>query len=388
MTKKITNVLFIADIGEKGGASKQLLDLVCGLKRYNDVEIVVVNSKRNAINDILTKNGIKNYSINYYPFIIPSETGIARLVIKFIPRVLQYYLLNRKAIRQLGKIVDENNINLIHSYTNRVDIGPIVAQNHNIPHIWHIHEFGELDYKCISLVPKYIQYMNRFKTSYISISDSVKNYWRKKGLMGEIDTIYNGVNIELANERNKIDFSVLNVVMVGTICETKGQYQLIEAAHLLPPEYIRKMHFTIIGSGVKTYTKKLKKMVYAYGLNKYINFIGYKNNISEELNNYNVGITASRSEGFGRVTAEYMAKKMLPVVSNTGANTEIIDNEKNGLLYEYSDVQSLANQLMYIIDNPESCKELANNTYKVYQSRYMVERYVDNIYEYYRKRTQ
>ena len=387
MSKEIIKVLFIADIGEKGGASKQLLDLVCGLKKHDDVEIVVVNSKRNAINDILTRNNVKNYSISYYPFIIPSETGIPRLVLKFMPRVLQYYLFNRKAKRQLDKIVDENNINIIHSYINRVDIGPIVAQKHNITHIWHIHEFGELDYKCISLVPKYIRYMNQFKTSYIAISNAVKNYWQKKGLIGEIDTIYNGVNIELASDNKKLDFSVLNVVMVGTICETKGQYQLIEAVHLLPQEYIDRMYFTIIGSGVKAYKKRLKKLVNMYGLNNHINFVGYKDNISEELNNYNVGITASRSEGFGRVTVEYMAKRILPVVSNTGANTELVNHEKTGLVYEYSNVQNLADKLMYIIDNQETCKELVNNAYKVYQSRYTVERYVDNVYEYYRKKT-
>ena len=98
-------------------------------------------------------------------------------------------------------------------------------------------------------------------------------------------------------------------------------------------------------------------MVKEKQLDKNIKFLGYCSDLRERIQSYDVGIVCSRSEGFGRVTAEYMTAKLCVIASNTGANTELIQNNVNGLLYEYNNNMDLANKITYVYNNRQKIDE-------------------------------
>lgn len=47
------------------------------------------------------------------------------------------------------------------------------------------------------------------------------------------------------------------------------------------------------------------------------------------------------------------------IASNTGANIELIENKKTGILYEYANSKDLADQFVYLLNNIEQIKILA-----------------------------
>ena len=78
----------------------------------------------------------------------------------------------------------------------------------------------------------------------------------------------------------------------------------------------------------------------------------------------------SKAEGFGRVTAEYMHAGLGVIASDCGANPELIQNEKTGLLYNKVDTTSLTKKIMEYYQNRElliSCARdgqwIAKNTF-------------------------
>ena len=61
--------------------------------------------------------------------------------------------------------------------------------------------------------------------------------------------------------------------------------------------------------------------------------------------------TAER-EGFGLSLAEAMASGTSSVAVNTGAIPELVQQDRNGLLYDVGDVATLANSICSLLDDP------------------------------------
>ena len=118
-------------------------------------------------------------------------------------------------------------------------------------------------------------------------------------------------------------------------------------------------------------------------INKYTlynnNLLGYCDNMSPKLSEYDVGIICSKSEAFGRITIEYIRAGLYVIASNTGANPELIQHKKLGILYEYGNIKSLAKCIEHIFyhkdvlhtdhstNNIFTIEDYAENIYKIYQ---------------------
>ena len=59
----------------------------------------------------------------------------------------------------------------------------------------------------------------------------------------------------------------------------------------------------------------------------------------------------SRSEGFGRVTAEYMMAELPVLASDTEANPELIREGIDGYLYKFNDIEDMTDKAMKIISS-------------------------------------
>ena len=353
------HILFVADADSKYGAQNSLLGLVKSLKRVNDsLKISIVVTKHFDMIEDFAKVNCDVYQMPYEPFCqaIP-PFNIVKQVAKYVIRGCQYLYGRWFALNILEKQLNINTVDLIHSNSSREDFGALIAKKYSKPLIWHIREFGDLDYRCYSYRRDYISFMKENATIFIAISDDVRRHWIEKGLSAKkIMLIYNGVQenkVQKDKVKNVTDNS-FRLVMMGSLCETKGQHQIIRAIALLPEEYRDRVHLDLVGDGARSYTWILKHMVKSLHLEKNVKFLGYQRNFYSELVKYDCGVMCSKCEGFGRVTVEYMMAGLPVLASDTGANPELVENEKNGLLYHYPNVEELKDKLMYMINNREN----------------------------------
>ncbi len=70
---------------------------------------------------------------------------------------------------------------------------------------------------------------------------------------------------------------------------------------------------------------------------------------------------ASSHEAFGRVTVEYMMTGLAVVASDGGANKEIVEDGKTGLIYKGGNPVSLSNKLELLIKDPEFREKMAHD---------------------------
>ena len=96
-----------------------------------------------------------------------------------------------------------------------------------------------------------------------------------------------------------------------------------------------------------------------------------------------MGLTCSRSEGFGRVTAEYMHAGLAVIASDTGANPELVENGINGFLYRNGDVVDLSKRIAFFMDNREEIKRCGERGLEIARTKFTATKNADAIYDLY-----
>lgn len=189
--------------------------------------------------------------------------------------------------------------------------------------------------------------------------------------------------IYMKKVKNKVE--PIKIVFAGYISESKGQMQLINAIELLEEKERKRISLDIIGTGKKEYIDEMKKYILKNNLENIIHLLGYKENIRELLPSYDIGMMCSKSEGFGRTTAEYMATGLITIASNTGANLELIEENMDGFIYEYNNINQLKNTLVYVLDNYQNLKDIGKNARNKIYSKFNAKINVDNLIKEYNR---
>ena len=347
------NILMLNGPDQKMGAPKSLFGICVEWKKQK-IDMVVLTQNYGDLNNNLDSIGVKNYKIPYRNILTKSNHKILR-------RIRELFL-NRISLMMIRRIMKQNKFDAIYSSSSIFRFGAEVAEKYNIPHIWHIREFGYDDYELVPIKSDYYNYMNNHCDKFISISNAIRECWIKKGLdENKIINIYNGINPDLITPKNydqRVDDRI-KIIISGSISKAKGQYQLIDAVASLSEIERDKIVVDVWGTSPDhAYMESLVNTVRRLNL-KNINFRGYNSNLNSILNQYDIGVVASKSEGFGRVTVEYMMARLCVLASNTGANKELIKDGYDGILYDYNSVKSLAMKLHYLIENAEVRKKLA-----------------------------
>ena len=373
-------VLYIASADYKYGASKSMMSLMLYLRNHYDIEPILLTKQHNKLNDICNEKGIENYSCWYCDFM--SGSPYSFFPMKIAKHIVKYTLYIAGSFWQYKVLtcgIDFNTIDIIHSNHSRLQIGAYISSKKNIPHVWHIREFGK-DYNVTFYKPNTIRYMNQHADKFIAISNAVRQNWIDQGLNSEkIVTIYNGLETEgYVPKKNRND-NILKLVIVGRIQKSKGQLQLVKAVSMLPENIRSHVQVDIIGEGYKDYLYQINKIIKNNHLDN-IHYVGYHQNIPEKLSEYDVGVICSKAEGFGRVTVEYMLAGLYVVATKSGANPELIKSREQGMLYEDDNICELSKCIEELyVHRKQYCGNVD------YNDLFSMEAYASGVYAVYNR---
>ena len=376
------NLLFVMDPSPFGGAAVALILLTKELVSKGH-SVTICTSRTPELDKKLEKSGACVISCGQVPAMITQSAYLPKTAVKVAVfggrRILGS---QKKALKIIEKRIDISKIDLIHTNSARSDLGCLIAQKYSIPHIVHFREYGVEDLECIYLRKNYIPYLNASADHMIAVSEAARKNWISRGIDKErITTIYDGVDPEAIPPRKQksTDSKELRLVITGGITAFKGQHICIEAVNLLPREIRENVTLDIIGWQDPRYRKKLNTMVRDYSLGKQIHFLGAKDSINDMLQNYDVGLMASKAEGFGLVTAEYMAAGLCVIASRAGANPELIKSGENGLLFERESAKELADCIAKLYNDRGYTEKLALCGRNTVLSKFTSKRNADEI---------
>lgn len=359
------------------GANRAMLELILDLREKGVNPTVLlpypIKKELGGLKSALIDNKIK--------FI---EAPIRQIKHPHFMKLFLNYLyanfLNYCALRQLK----EYKFDIVHSNTSVINIGYLLSKKIGAKHIWHLREFGDLDYKMKTPFCKYFQrVIYRGNNNFVAISQKIRQHFLPYIKGRDIHLIYDSIVAQ--EERKKIWNDPVQLCIVGFIHENKGQLDVLKAVdYLVNHLRIDKFHLTIVGDGNKETVSQLKRFVTQNNLSSYVSFTGYLKDVSEVLNKMHVGIMASHNEAFGRVTVEYMMNGLAVIASDGGANQEIVEDGRSGLIYPVGDYRELAKKMKYLIQNKECIKSFAHEGYCIALSKFSSQVNVAQVYNLYK----
>ena len=346
-----------------------------GLRSY-DVNPLVVVSKESAFTKALTEEQFA-YVIQPVPWWVKSKPLPFRKYRSLISNL-------DKSTNGIMRLIEENNIDFVYTNSLVSPIGKFAAFRKKVPHIWHLREFGDLDFSLNFMLPKGISKMIiRSSDAVICNSRAVMNHFFNHQRRN-IHLIYNGSytknQFDFHLKKHHEEFSTINFLfaMVSYLSPNKGQESAIRAVAALKDKGIF-VKLVLAGHGKKAYIDYLEKLVEELKVSDHIIFKGYVEDPFSIYYSCNCVLICSEHEALSRVGLEALSCGLPLIAKNSGGNPEIITSGETGLLYNSFD--ELVRNMEMLSQNPEIGQALGISGWRMAKEKFCIEEYAGNVYQ-------
>lgn len=374
--------------GKRYGSEIIAMSILKELFLSKHVEYTVITSKNGCVNELCRELDIENYvlSMRFYVYCKGRNNLIGEG--KRIIRECQADYVATKALKQLEQLVQLESYDLVHTNLSRDLLGGMIKEKYNIPHVWHLQELLSGHYGLELLKRNQISWMNKRADAYIAISNHVADDWKHHGLdENKVKVIINGIDYDYIEEKDwEIQNNCLRIVMVGEICEAKGQIFLLEAVNRILKNNLKDFNILVdfYGEGRKDYMNVFRNKIEIYQLQNVVSLKGYCRNIRSILKDYEIAVNCSRGEGFGLSTIEFMSSGLCVIAADTGANTEIIENKVNGIIFRYENaIDELYAIILSLVKSKSTMVKLGKRARNDVKSKYALQDMCNCVYEVY-----
>ena len=372
-------ILYILHTSELHGSTISILNLILNIKKEIDPIIIIPYSKANSLKDVFIKNDIKFYTCRHIPIsiiernrnLVKNTLSIGRTIIKKILFIIFLF-----------RIILKEKPNIIHTNVGVIYEGARLANLFNIPHVWHLREYQDKDFKWSFFYGKKI-FENMLKRSYvICITNDIRNYFNLNNKKSQ--TIYNGIYHSYFTALEKKDNYFL---CASRILPNKGHEEVIRTFALFYSSH-PNWKLIIAGDGEVQYISKLKDISKSLNCSNSVIFLGFKK--SEAIFNLmkkSAGlIVASLYDGFGRMTAEACFAGTIVIGRYTGGTKEILDIINGYKFLTNDELLAAMDQISKEI-NTNSYNQKIKSSQKVAQELFSIEQNATNIINLYKNIT-
>jgi len=368
---EMRSILFYEPSSGFGGSANSLANLVNGLNNQRFKPVVVIKNYGPQIKKIKNAEILKltDYKESEK---LTSFSFFIYFILKVLPEAVKIYFNIKK-----------NKISLVHINTNIISGIPaiIASKIAGIPCICHIRQTRQL----IKRERFFAKWVDRF----IVLNRNVLEMLKEELPEEKISLIYDGVDLERFSQSQNGEFrkeysldSSSIVGIVGRIVNGKGHKEFVLSAKEIlkvKPE----VKFFIIGDAKGSddkYLSEVKQLVENENLEENLIFIGWRNDVKNIILDLDILIQASTSpEGFGLTCVEAMALKKPVIATNIPGPSEIVVDGETGFLVPPGDIKSLAERIIFLLDNPSAAKRMGEAGRKRAGELFDIRKTVDNI---------
>lgn len=224
-----------------------------------------------------------------------------------------------------------------------------------------------------------LEIVNRCARRIISVSRSLEKELCDLGHLSKKRSviIYNGVDTSVFNHtRNDtirmqlgLGESDILVGAVGNIRPAKSYEMLLLAAAALA-QVSSRYKVLIAGQGNGELYQRLLAQRRELGLENTVFFLGFQGDIPKLLNNFDIFVLSSSTEGFSIATIEAMACELPVIATRCGGPEEIIRHEEDGVLIDVGDNKQLAAAIQRVCEDQPFRRKLAKQARATVLSRF------------------
>ena len=369
-----------------GGATKAFLSLLNQCRLYG-IQPFIVMPDKDGIYRELQQQGLSVYVLPYRNCTY-SYTRTLKERLLFLPRMIAKIAVNHIAAGKLATFIRENKIDVVHTNSSVVNIGFRAAQKTDIPHIYHIREYGDLDFGMHYFPTKEVL-LNQLKGKdcyTICITKDIRRYYQLAD-SSHSRVIYDGVFSQLAEMPVATDKDYF--LYAGRIQLGKGLDLLLTAYRLYTQTAVSPLKLLVAGSYDETpYVHQQIDFIKENQLSAQVTILGEVDNILSLMQHARAIIIPSRNEGFGFCMPEAMQQGCLVIAHNTSGTKEQLDNalQMTGqeIALRYDSIEELTQLLADVAERPVSYySTMTECAFKVVNQLYTRETHAQKVFQFY-----
>jgi glycosyltransferase involved in cell wall biosynthesis len=347
-------VLQLIDSLHAGGAERMAVNYANALAEQIDFSgIVVTRSEGYLLNNLKNK-------VSYF----------------FIKKTNSF---DFKSILRLKKIIIEKKIDVIHSHGTSFFTAFLLKLFYfKIKIIQHEHLGDRAQQSFIRNIP--LLFCSLFFSKIIVVNKSLEKWYKKFGFK----KILYLPNFPSIDEKQKPQTflkgeNLKRIVCLANIREEKNHFFIIELAQKLKYDF-PEWTFHLVGKDTgDSYSASLKRIIETLNLSTIIFFYNSKPDIKNILEQAEIAILTSKSEGLPLALLEYGLFKKPVVVTAVGEIPDIIINKKNGFITKSGNTSEFYDYLSILIESKNIRTEFGENLFQTVQDNFS-EQHVLNHY--------
>ncbi|MEG4996706.1 glycosyltransferase [Microcoleus sp. B4-D4] len=287
-----------------------------------------------------------------------------------------------EAIHSFSKEIESLKVDAVYANTLENFFVVDAAQEIGIPTVWNVHEsepwqtyfnrFGSeiaaRALECFRFPYKVIFVADATRDRYLPLNSHYNFTVIHNGL--DLSQLENSENFELARKSLGVAAEDVVVLLLGTVCERKGQQDLVKALSLLPEKWHNKIRCFIVGDRPSIYSSKLADMVgeLPEELRQRVTVVPETGKPGKYYKAADIFVCTSRIESFPRVILEAMACDLPIITSPVFGIKEQVRPGINGLFYTPDRPEELVAALISLLEDKSLRQQLAGNAKYVLDS--------------------
>jgi GT2 family glycosyltransferase len=306
----------------------------------------------------------------------PLSTWYADLGIETIGRDHPLALVNGDLDRYDAAIEDQATllktlaVDVVYANTLETFYAVDAARRAGIPAVWNVHEsepwqtyFDRFGSGVANRALNCFAYPYRV----VFVSDATRDRYLSLNCQHNFAVIHNGLDLArlqlgggaAGRQASRASLGITDadvvVLLLGTVCERKGQLDLALAVRALPPDVSGVVRCFIVGDRASTYSAQLHAAVEAIDPSArcLVTIVPETPDTALYYQAADIFVCTSRVESFPRVILEAMAYGLPIVTTPVFGITEQVNEGVNGLHYPPGDHQALAQALSTLVRQPE-----------------------------------
>lgn len=367
-TSKKIKVLFLNYSFDVGGIETLILAMCKGMQN-NEFNLNVCSFKDSNI----LRNEFEQMNVPFY-FIQKKEGLDIKLIFK---------------LRKLYKVLD---IDLVHTHNAaQWFYGILAGIGLSRPVIIHTqHSVLRIEERKLLYVLRLLA--NR-TSEIVCVAKYVADYMSKEGKINDrkVEVIYNGIDVNKFKfcfderiKKNSLgipgEFKVVG--NIARLAPIKNHKSLLEAFKIVLQQRPNTI-LLIAGGGVlldelKHYSQELE-------IAKSVFFLGDRRDIPELLKVMDIFVLSSLSEGLSMTLLEAMSAALPIVATKVGGNSEVIEDNKTGLLVPSKSPERLAKAIIWLLDNREIAMAMGQEGQRIAMERFSIEKMITEYQNLYRE---
>lgn len=329
---------------------------------------------------------------NVVPFVYPLrqeniDITVAGKVIKF-----SYCNYDPRKFSAIVKLCRTHRIDIIHAHLEKAIILSLLVSFFCKVKVV-VHEHGPVflkGFECY-VYRLILRFLRHRAAIFIACSHftAVQLVEKARISLKKIRVIYNpvdfskfsSVRFSRAEIRLSLNINSEDIVVgfVGRLSDYKGVDILIKATALIlerNPNYL----LVLVGDGPRY--KALLKLTRQLGIAERVRFLGFRDNVSEIMDAFDIAVIPSRQEAFPLVFVEFMRKKIPLVCSGAGGMAEFAKNEETALVTSKNTPEQVSDSIERLTADSALQKKITENAY-YYSEKFSLSNFVRSVQEVY-----